>query len=77
MPGDDPYALVSKSKLKIKGDHVVKKKKKKNKEKKMLEQIQLTGNDGKVDDKQNTHQSTESTKTKAELTFLKMKEKMV
>lgn len=76
MPDDDPYSHVSKGKLKIKGDHGIKKKKKKNKDKKMLEQVEVTANDGKSEEKQ-TNQPLELRKTKAELTFLKMKEKMV
>lgn len=75
MPGDDPYALVSRGKLKIKGDQVVKKKKKKDKEKKLLEQVKVTANEGKIEEENEI--SSDSKKTKAELTFIKMKEKMV
>lgn len=71
---DDPYAQVSRGKLKIKGEHGVKKKKKKDKEKKLLEQVKVTANEERTDEKP---ESSESKKTKAELTFLQMKEKMV
>lgn len=71
---DDPYANVCRGKLKIKGDGVVKKKKKKDKEKKLLEQVKVAANEEKVEDKP---EKSVSKKTKAELTFLKMKEKTV
>jgi hypothetical protein len=69
--GDDPYAQVSSGKLRLKGDHGVKKKKKK-KDKKLLEQV------NKVVESEGTPEPRSSRqKTQAELAFQKMQEKMV
>jgi protein FAM32A len=68
--GDDPYAQVSSGKLRLKGDHGVKKKKKK-KDKKLLEQV------NKVVESEGTPEPRSSRqKTQAELAFQKMQEKM-
>lgn len=69
MGKDDPYENVSKSRLKLKGDGGVKKKKK-SKEKKALAQTIQNAESEKIND--NPPQ-----KTKAEIAFKNMQEKMV
>ncbi|XP_018333388.1 protein FAM32A-like [Agrilus planipennis] len=71
MVSNDPYAQVAKGKLKLKGDSGIKKKKK-NKKEKVLEQVSKT-----LDiPEQNEQLKSELKKTKAEMAYLKMKEKM-
>lgn len=66
---DDPYAHAAKSKLKLKGDCKIKKKKKKDKN--FLEKAARTI---EVEEVKETQQEK---RTKAELAFKKMQEKMV
>jgi len=68
----DPYAQVAKGKLKLKGDGGIKKKKK-NKDKKILEQVSRTV---ETEENQQQQQKPESKRTKAEIAFQKMQEKM-
>lgn len=67
---DDPYAHVARGKLNLKKDTGIKKKKKK-KDKKILEQVMKTAETTEVQKPQIP------TKTKAEMAFQKMQEKMV
>lgn len=68
--GDDEYAHVAKGPLKLKGDAatIKKKKKKKKKEKKMIEMAKII--------EEEKPKSNELKRTKAELAFQKMQEKM-
>ncbi|EFN83097.1 Protein FAM32A [Harpegnathos saltator] len=66
---DDPYAYAAKGLLKLKNDQPVSKKRKEKNEKKKLIEV------SKVIEKQ-TSQRTEVKRTKAELAFQKMQEKM-
>lgn len=72
MSEDDPYAHVAKGPLKLKGDGGIKKKKKK-KDKEKLEQAAKVVNN----EEQKNNESVVQKRTKAELAFLKMQEKMV
>jgi len=67
---DDPYAHVAKGTLKLKNDQTVSKKKKdkKGKKKKLVEVLKIT--------KEETPKKVEVKRTKAELAFQKMQEKM-
>ncbi|KAF2881418.1 hypothetical protein ILUMI_24758 [Ignelater luminosus] len=65
----DPYAMVSKGKLKLKNDSSIKKKKK-HKDKKILEQVI------KTIETEEQEQKSDSKRTKAEIAFQKMQEKM-
>ncbi|RZC33287.1 protein FAM32A [Asbolus verrucosus] len=69
--GEDPYAQVSTGKLQLKGDHGIKKKKKKKKDKKLLEQVSKI-----VESETPPEPKPVKQKTKAELAFLQMQEKM-
>lgn len=68
---DDPYAHVAKGKLKLKQDGSIKKKKK-SKSKKVLEQVIKT-----TENQETPTAKTQLTRTKAELAFKQMQEKMV
>ncbi|XP_045470285.1 protein FAM32A-like [Harmonia axyridis] len=72
MSSEDPYASVRQSKLKLKREDGIKKKKKSKTKKLSLEQVQDTLNDGA---ERKTELSSEQKRTKAELAFLKQKEK--
>lgn len=72
MVEEDEYACVNRAQLKIKDNSGIKKKKKKKKAHKETEKI--IENEVKQQIKQ---QANTDTKTKAELAFLKMQEKMV
>lgn len=72
---EDPYAQVSKGKLKLKSDSVVKKKKKK-KDKKILEQVIKTVETESTKVVESNSNSNKK-KTKAEQAYKKMQEKMV
>ncbi|XP_044726805.1 protein FAM32A-like [Chrysoperla carnea] len=72
MSEDDPYAHVAKGPLKLKGDGGIKKKKKK-KDKEKLEQAAKVVNN---DEQKNNETVVVQKRTKAELAFLKMQEKM-
>ncbi|XP_049951306.1 protein FAM32A [Schistocerca serialis cubense] len=65
------YEVVAKGPLKIKGDGGVKKKKKKKDQKKLLEQVPKI-----IEVPKEEKQVNEIKRTKAELAFLKMQEKM-
>lgn len=67
---DDPYAQVARGKLNLKKDAGIKKKKKK-KDKKILEQVTKTVETTEVKKQEG------SKRTKAEIAFQKMQEKMV
>lgn len=69
MVNEDPYAHVSKGKLRLKSDGSIKKRKK-SKHKK-LEEL------GKSIQQEQTDSKTALTRTNAELAFQKMQEKMV
>lgn len=71
MGEEDEYACVNRAQLKIKDNSGVKKKKKKRHSKETEKAIE---NDVK---EQIKNQTVKDTKTKAELAFLKMQEKMV
>lgn len=68
---EDPYAQVAKGKLKLKQDGGVKKKKK-SKSKKILEQVTKT-----IENEEKPEHKSGSSRTKAEMAFQKMQEKMV
>lgn len=70
--GDDPYENVAKGKLQLKNTGIVKKKKKKHKEKQLLEQVSKA-----ADNEEKTETKSDLKKTKAEMAFQKMQEKMV
>lgn len=72
MSNEDPYSQVSKGKLKLKGDWGIKKKKKKSKAKKLLEQVEKI-----IENEKEEESKAPREKTKAELAFQKMQEKMV
>ncbi|CAD6219408.1 GSCOCG00004957001-RA-CDS [Cotesia congregata] len=67
--GDDPYAHVCKGSLKLKNSDGISKKKSKKKEQKKLVEV------AKIVDEEQT-KPVEIKRTKAELAFLKMQEKM-
>ncbi|XP_034938213.1 protein FAM32A-like [Chelonus insularis] len=68
---DDPYAQVSKGALKLKNVEIISKKKKR-KEQKKKKLVELS----KVVEEESNSKLVEIKKTKAELAFLKMQEKM-
>ena len=70
MGEDDPYAQVCSGKLQLKNDGI-KKKKKKKKDKKLLEQVT------KAVESQTPEVKSAANKTKAEMAFVQMQEKMV
>ncbi|XP_017779380.1 PREDICTED: protein FAM32A [Nicrophorus vespilloides] len=66
---EDPYELVVKDKMKMKGDSSIKKKKKKDKN--LLDQVSMVAESVP----QKPEESSDSKRTKAELAFKKMQEK--